>query len=132
MPLPALDPSADGPDARAAADAYLATLPGPQRAALEHLRAVIERACPDAVPAVSYRLPAFRYHGQVIAGFAASKQHLALYPFSGEAVEHHAGELAGFEGTKGSIHFTVEHPLPDDLVEQIVRWRMARVDAGGR
>ena len=122
----------DGPDAREATDDYLAALPAPQRTALERLRAVIERACPDAVPAVSYDIPAFRYRGRVIAGFAAATRHVALYPFSGEAVERHAEDLRAFDASKGTIRFTPDRPLPDELVERIVRWRMARVDAGGR
>lgn len=131
MVWPGIGPAADGPAARAAIDAYLAGLPEPQRAALEHLQEVILRACSDAVPAVSYRIPAFRYRGTVIAGFAAAKRHLSLFPFSGETVERYSPELEGFEAEKGTIRFTVERPLPDELVERIVRDRMAKVDAGG-
>ena len=57
----------DDPAAAAAAttqiDAYLAMLPEDQRAALKSLRGAIAAVAPEAVEAISYGVPAFRYHG---------------------------------------------------------------------
>jgi uncharacterized protein YdhG (YjbR/CyaY superfamily) len=38
-------------------------------------------------------------------------------------------ELAGFATSKGTLRFTPERPLPLELVERIVRERIAQIDA---
>ena len=106
-------------------DAYLAEVPDAHRAALEHLRQVILAAVPDAEQVFSYGLPAFRVEGTVVAGFASAKKFCAYYPFSGSTTAEFSDELADFEQTQGSIHFTPEHPLPDDLVRRMVLSRVA-------
>ena len=108
--------------------ATLAAMPADQRAALESLRATIAEAAPDAVDAISYGAPAFRYHGRPLVAYAAYKAHCSLFPMSPELVERHRDELEGFVIAKGTLQFTPEHPLPDDLVARIVRERMAQID----
>ena len=45
-------------------DTTLAALPADQRAALQALRTAIAAAAPKAEEAISYGMPAFRYHGR--------------------------------------------------------------------
>jgi uncharacterized protein YdhG (YjbR/CyaY superfamily) len=47
-------------------------------------------------------------------------------------MESHADAIAGFDRTKGSLHFTPTAPLPDDVLEDLVRARIADLDSGGR
>jgi uncharacterized protein YdhG (YjbR/CyaY superfamily) len=47
-------------------------------------------------------------------------------------METRAEAIAGFDRTKGSLHFTPTAPLPDDLLEDLVRARVADLDSGGR
>lgn len=110
-------------------DATLAALPASQRAALEHLRATIASAAPGAEETISYGMPAFRYHGRALVSYAAFKAHCSFFPMSSGLIEAHRTELAGFATAKGTLRFTPEHPIPDDLVRQIVRERMAQIDA---
>jgi uncharacterized protein YdhG (YjbR/CyaY superfamily) len=42
-------------------------------------------------------------------------------------MEAMAGELKGVKASGATIHFTSENPLPRELVERIVRERMAEV-----
>lgn len=42
------------------------------------------------------RLPAFRYHGGPLLGFALNREHLSLYPFSPQVVETVAPQLDGY------------------------------------
>jgi uncharacterized protein YdhG (YjbR/CyaY superfamily) len=103
-----------------AVDAYLAGLEEPKRSTLEALRRSIRAVVPDAEECISYGLPAFRVGGKVVAGFAAFKNHLAYLPHSGEVLPGLGDRLAGYECTKGSLHFPVDEPLPDDLVRSLV------------
>ena len=111
-------------------DAYLATLGEPARTSLGTLRRTIAEIIPEAEECISYGMPAFRLDGTVVAGFAAFKKHLSYLPHSGSILEQMAGELEGYERTAGSLHFPLDAPLPQPLVEQLIRLRIEQ--AGGR
>lgn len=119
----------DPTTATAQIDETLAALPAGQRAALQTLRETIAAAAPEAEEAISYAMPAFRYHGRALVSYAAFKTHCSFFPMSSALVEAHRDELASFATAKGTLRFTPEHPLPNDLVERMVRERMAQIDA---
>lgn len=110
-------------------DAYLATLPADQRDALENVRAEVRRLVPEADEAMSYGMPVFKLGGQALIWFAGWKEHCSLYPLTDSFLADHGTEFAGFRRTKGSVHFTPDAPLPDDLLEAMVRARVADVSA---
>jgi uncharacterized protein YdhG (YjbR/CyaY superfamily)/gluconate kinase len=114
------------PDAMATddIDRYLAGLDDQRRMTLERLRASILAVVPGAEPGVSYGVPAFRIGGKVVAGFSASQRHLSYLPHSGSVLVTLAGEVAGYRTSKGSLHFSVDEPLPDDLVRMLVTARL--------
>jgi uncharacterized protein YdhG (YjbR/CyaY superfamily) len=118
----------DPTTATAQIDATLAALPADQRAALQTLRQTIAAAAPTAEEAISYGMPAFRYRKRPLVSYAAFKAHCSLFPMSSALIETHRDELAGFATAKGTLRFTPEHPLPNDVVEWIVRERMAQID----
>lgn len=111
-------------------DAYLAPLPDDQRAALEDLRSRLRALLPDAEECISYRMPAFRLGGKVVAGYAAFAKHLAYLPHSGDVL----GRLDPADltpgSTKSSLHFTPAAPLSDDLVARLVELRCAEAGVG--
>lgn len=110
--------------AAATVDEWLAALPEPQRAALEHLRSVIRAAAPASIEKIAYGLPVFVDHGHLV-GFGAARAHLSFFPMDGDTVARLAPELAGYGTSKGTIRFTADRPLPDDLVTRIVHERLA-------
>lgn len=109
-------------------DEYLAALGEPDRTALEALRTMILAAVPEAEQCISYGMPAFRVDGVVVAGFAAFAKHLSYFPHSGSVLEQVAEQVAGFDGTKGSLHFNPEHPLTAEQVALLVRTKLAEAD----
>jgi uncharacterized protein YdhG (YjbR/CyaY superfamily) len=119
----------DSTMATARIEATLAGLPPEQRAALQALRETIAAAAPEAVETISYGMSAFRYHGRALVAYAAFKAHCSLFPMSAALIEEHRDELTGFATARGTLRFTPEHPLPNDLVKRIVRERMAQIDA---
>jgi uncharacterized protein YdhG (YjbR/CyaY superfamily) len=108
-------------------DEYLAELEEPERSTLEQLRRTILEVAPDAEEGISYGLPAFRVQGNVVAGFAAFKNHLSYLPHSGSVFPELGAELARYTVTTGSLHFPVDSPLPRSLVERLVGVRIAQV-----
>jgi uncharacterized protein YdhG (YjbR/CyaY superfamily) len=110
-----------------AIDDYLATLSEPERAALEHVREVVSREVPDAEESKSYGMPAFRSAGRPLIGFRAARGHLSVFPFSPEAIEAVKERLAGFDLSKGTIRFTPDQPIPDDVLVDLVRARVGEI-----
>lgn len=105
-------------------DAYLADVPAEKRATLEQLRERILAIIPDAEQVISYGLPAFRVEGKVAIGFKANKNDYSIYPFSGGAAQRFPEQLRGRTVTSGSIHFTPQDPISDDLLRGIIEWRI--------
>jgi uncharacterized protein YdhG (YjbR/CyaY superfamily) len=112
-------------------DEYLATVPGERRAALTALRETIRAIVPKAEECISYGIPAFRLDGTVIAGFCARADGCSYFPFSGSTLRTLAGELARYEQTKSSLHFTPGAPLPASLVRKLIKARVAEIQESG-
>ncbi|MDE3133823.1 MAG: DUF1801 domain-containing protein [Acidobacteriota bacterium] len=108
-------------------DAYLAHVEEPDRGALEALRVTILALIPEAEQGLSYRVPAFRVDGNVVAGFAAFTRHLSYLPFSGSVLGQLAGELDGYSMTKSALHFTADRPLPESLVKMLITARLEQL-----
>ncbi len=106
-------------------DAYLDTVPADRRRALEDLRTKIRAIIPKAEECISYRIPAFRLDGVVVAGFCARSHGCSYFPFSGRTLKTLARELAGYEQTKGSLHFSADEPLPASLVRKLITARIS-------
>jgi uncharacterized protein YdhG (YjbR/CyaY superfamily) len=101
-------------------DDYLAALEEPKRTTLEALRRTILAVIPDAEQCISYRVPAFRVDGRVVAGFAAFKNHLSYLPHSGSVFQELADDLADYTMSKGALRFPVDTPLPRPIVEKLI------------
>jgi uncharacterized protein YdhG (YjbR/CyaY superfamily) len=104
-------------------DEYLDGLPPADRTAFERVRAVVARAVPDAVEGASYGMPAFIYDGRPLLGFRAATRHLSLFPFSPAAIDAVRDRLAGFDLAKGTIRFSADQPVPDDVLADLVEAR---------
>ncbi len=104
-------------------DDYLVCQPERERELLEHLRQIIRDTAPEAEEVISYGIPAFKYQGMLVY-FAAYKKHCSLFAGNGALTEQMKEALKSYKTSKGTIQFTIEKPLPDDLVKQIVTNRM--------
>jgi uncharacterized protein YdhG (YjbR/CyaY superfamily) len=105
---------------------YLNAIDEPKRATLEQLRESITELIPDAEQGLSYRLPAFRLRGEVVAGFAAFKNHLSYLPHSGSVFRELESELAAYSKTTGALHFPIDEPLPKEIVKNSSRFAYRR------
>jgi uncharacterized protein YdhG (YjbR/CyaY superfamily) len=105
-------------------DSDLAGMTSRSAEPLEQLRRSIRAALPDAEESMSYGLPAFKIQVKIIAGFAAFNNRLSYLPHSGSALPNLASDLAGYESTKGSLHFPIDQPLPQASVHSPVKARL--------
>ncbi len=103
-------------------DEYIKTFPPEVQAILQKMRTTVHRAAPEATEAVSYQMPAFKLNGDLVY-FAAFKHHIGFYPLpSGTATFEK--ELEPYKRSKGAVQFPLDKPIPYDLVEKMVKFRV--------
>jgi|SRR5690348_13876695 uncharacterized protein YdhG (YjbR/CyaY superfamily) len=106
---------------------YLAAAPEPARSALRKMRATIRYAAPrEATETISYRIPAFKYKG-ILVWFAAFSSHCSLFP-TASVIAEFKDDLKSYSTSKGTIHFSLDKPLPVALIKKIVKARVAQID----
>jgi len=86
------------------------------------LRAAVNQAAPDAEEIISYGMPAFKQHRNLVY-FAPAKHHIGFYPGSA-AVEKFMPKLKAYKTSKGAIQFPLDRPLPLQLVKEITSYRV--------
>lgn len=104
-------------------DAYIAGFPQEVQAILTKIRATIRKAAPEAEEAFSYQMPTFRLHGNLVH-FAAFKKHIGFYP-TPSGIEQFKTELSAYHNAKGSVQFPLDQPIPYELIQRIVAFRVA-------
>ena len=103
-------------------DEYIGTFPKEVQETLEKLRQTIKKAAPEAVEAISYQMPTFKFHGNLVY-FAAFKNHIGFFPTS-TGIEAFKKELSSYETAKGTVRFPIDRPLPLSLISRIVKYRV--------
>ena len=98
---------------------------------LDRLRAQVRALLPDEVETISYGMPTFKIGDRAIVWYAGWKSHCSIYPLTDSFLRSHADALKGFDRTKGSLHFTPEAPIPEHLVEELVRARLSDLEREG-
>jgi uncharacterized protein YdhG (YjbR/CyaY superfamily) len=71
---------------------------------------------------ISYNMPLYKWNGMLVS-FAGWKKHVGLYPApatSGTLKK----KVAPFEGSKSTLKFPIDKPIPLDLITQVVKLRM--------
>jgi uncharacterized protein YdhG (YjbR/CyaY superfamily) len=101
---------------------YFSTFPASTVNILEQVRNTIKKAAPGAKEVISYNMPAFKMHG-VLVYYAAYKQHIGFYP-TATPIEVFKDELTPYKFSKGAIQFPIDQPMPFDLINKIVKFRV--------
>jgi uncharacterized protein YdhG (YjbR/CyaY superfamily) len=100
-------------------DEFMKDIASPQRQMLNHIRAVIKQLVSEGEDTISYGIPVIKYKGTYVIGFATYKHHLSIFP-GAQPIELLKDELAGYVTSKGTIQFTIDKPIPDELLQKIV------------
>lgn len=101
---------------------YIATFPEDIQEKLQTIRKTIKEAAPDAGEKISYQIPTFTFHGNLVH-YAAFKDHLSFFPGAAGVAEFKK-ELGEHAVAKGTIQFSFEEPLPLDLIAKITKFRV--------
>ncbi|PFG16340.1 uncharacterized protein YdhG (YjbR/CyaY superfamily) [Propionicimonas paludicola] len=103
--------------------------PDEAAALLTRLTEAARQQLPDAIEGVSYAIPCLLHKGKPVIGFRVGAKDFSLYPFSSAVVSAAVQASPELQTTKGSIHFTLEHPLTEELIALIVERRVAEIES---
>jgi len=104
-------------------DEYILQFPHEVQEILKKLREVVKEAAPEAEEKISYQMPTFYLHGNLVH-FAAHKNHIGSYP-TPNGIDVFKNKLSEYKGAKGSVQFPLEKPIPYELISEIVKFRVA-------
>jgi uncharacterized protein YdhG (YjbR/CyaY superfamily) len=107
----------------ASIDEYILQFPPEVQEILNTLRKVIKESAPDAQEKISWQMPTYVLHGNLVH-FAAHKNHIGFYP-APSGIDAFKHELSEYKGAKGSVQFPIKKPLPYELISKIVKFRVA-------
>lgn len=108
---------------QAGIDDYIGGFPPRTAQVLTTVRELIRRVVPDATECIAYGMPTFELRGNLVH-FAAWKDHLGLYGVlpSGDLL----AEVKQYVGSKSTLVFRWDEPLPLELVERVIAQAVAR------
>ena len=109
-------------------DDYLNELPDDIYSALENIRQIIKFLVPDAEETISYQVPSYKHKGMLV-GFGASKDHCSFFVMSSTLLKDFEEDIKDFDTSTGTIRFTPDKPIPNDLITRIVMARLAENEA---
>lgn len=103
-------------------DEYIAQFTEDIQEKLKLIRHIIRAVEPELIEKISYQMPTFYLNGNLVH-FAAYKKHIGFYP-TPSGVAAFEKELRAYKTSKGAIQFPIDQPLPVELIEAIVRFRV--------
>ena len=106
----------------ASVDEYISAADPQAKKALRDIRKTIKAAAPKAEEVISYQIPGYMYYGMLVY-FAAWKKHISFYPAPWGA-ESLKKEMSAYEGSKGTIKFPLDKPMPLTLIKKMVKYRL--------
>jgi len=111
-------------------DDYIGSFPLDIQKILKLVRRTVKKAAPQAEEIISYNMPLYKWNGMLVS-FAAWKKHIGIYPTpktTGELKK----KLTPYEGSKSTLKFPVDKPIPLDLIAEVVKLRMKENLAKGK
>ena len=89
--------------------------------ALLNVRELILEIAPDAKECISYGMPTYKV-GKRAFHIAAFAKHCSVFP--GTYVAEFLPLLDGFKTSKGTVQFTPEKPIPEDILRKMITGRL--------
>ena len=86
---------------------------------------MIKESAPEATEKISYQMPTFAMHGNLV-DFAAFKKHIGFYLTASE-VAAFTDELVEYKTSKGAIQFAIDKPLPYELISKLFSFESMRI-----
>ena len=109
-------------------ETYIQQFPDNVQEILGNIRKLIKDNAPEAEESFAYGMPAYKTHKKPLVYFAAFKNHIGFYATPSGHDEFQA-ELSKYKQGKGSVQFPLDQPMPYQLMERIIKFRISENSA---
>jgi uncharacterized protein YdhG (YjbR/CyaY superfamily) len=99
---------------------YLLSFDSDIQSRLSQLRQLFFEVYPNAEESIRYKMPAYKL-GKHHLYFGAYKRHIGFYPVYGLGELEEKLSPYRAKGTKDSLHFMHNQPLPTELIKEIIK-----------
>ena len=103
---------------------YIENFPEEVQQRLTKMREIIKELAPEASERICMGIPTYDLHGKWLVHFAGFRKHIGFYP-QPEGVLAFREKLTEYKTSKGTIQFPMNKPLPEELIREIVTYRVA-------
>lgn len=110
-------------------DEYLNNVDLERRKELEKIRVLVKQLVPDVTESISYNMPTLTYKNRALVYLTASKNHMSFYP-SSWAIKDLKDKLSNYKTTEHAIQFTLEKPLSESLIRELILIHKQYIDNG--
>jgi uncharacterized protein YdhG (YjbR/CyaY superfamily) len=110
-------------------DDYLKTVEPSKRRELKRIRALAKEAVPSAEEAIVYGMPTLKYGGKPFLGFDAHKNHIGIYPYSGNVIDTLKEDLKKYERSRGAVRVPLDEPIPKRTLRKLISCRLKAIRA---
>lgn len=101
---------------------YILDFPEIAQIKMQELREIIASVATNCKEIISYNMPAYKQNG-IVVYFAANKNHIGFYP-TPSGITTFESHLTNYKYSKGAIQFPIHQPLPKELIQDILRFRI--------
>lgn len=110
-------------------EAYIQKFPLEVQEIMHEFRELITKTNPKIVETFAYQMPAYKLNGKPLVYFAGYKNHIGFYatPTGHSAF---ADRLKSYKQGKGSVQFPLNEPMPYQLIQDIVDFRIENILGG--
>jgi len=102
---------------------YIMNFPEDVQDILRNIRKLIKDNAPEAQELIAYDMPGYKTNKKPLVYFAAYKNHIGFYA-TPSGHDEFKDELSGYKQGKGSVQFPLDKPIPYELIEKIVKFRV--------
>lgn len=111
-------------------DQYIDSFSGETKSRLEAIRQVAQSVATEAEEVISYNIPALKIGKDFLTYFSGYDAHVSLSFVPTDTVyEKFKDQLADNIKSKSTIQFATDKPLPVDLIQNILEFRMRELES---
>ena len=103
-------------------DSFISQFPQETQRLLQQVRETIKAVAPEATEVISYGIPTFQFHGNLVH-FSGYAHHIGFYP-GASTIKEFEKELSAYKTSKGTVQFPLDKPIPFDLIRRITEFRL--------
>ena len=108
-------------------EAYFETLDQQCATTMRSIFAVIQARHPDLELVMAWNQPILRNTQDYVFGLSASKNHITVNPFSGEAIEKNSTKLKNLVVNKKTFQVPLDWAVQPTLLHALVRTRLSEI-----